>query len=128
MTTVAVAVVALALMGAGVAVGVAITARSRGRSPAPLPETPGQILFPFVGEALSVDALDCALRLAAAEHAMLIPVFLARVPLMLPLDVALPGQGAHYLCLQEVIEQRAAMFAVPVARRIQRGLSAPMHK
>jgi hypothetical protein len=122
-------VVAVVMMGAGVAVGIAIGAGSRRRSPSGTPGTPGKpgtpgrILFPFVGDALSGDALDCALRLAAAEHATLVPVFIARVPLILPLDAALPGQGARWLRLQEVIEQRGAMSAVAVDPRIQRGRS-----
>ncbi len=49
--------------------------------PTPLPVAERQrILFPFLAEALSADALDGALRLAAAEHATLVPACLARVP------------------------------------------------
>jgi hypothetical protein len=114
-----------AVLGAGVAAGFTIGARTRARAVVRSLRTvtPGRILFPFVGDALSGDALDCALRLAAAEHATLVAVALARVPLMLPLNVALPAQGARYLSLQEAIEQRAALFAVPVDPRIERGRS-----
>jgi hypothetical protein len=45
-----------------------------------------RILYPFVANALSPPALDAALRLANAEHATLVPVFLTRVSLHLPLD------------------------------------------
>jgi nucleotide-binding universal stress UspA family protein len=80
-----------------------------------------RILFPFVGSALSRRALDAALRLARAEGATLMPVFLARVPLTLPLDSALPRQAAVCLPLQEAIELRAAAFGVPVDARVERG-------
>ncbi len=82
-----------------------------------------RILFPFMACALSRRALDAALRLARAEDATLLPVFLARVPLHLPLDAALPRQSATALGLQEAIEHRAAAFGVPVDARIERGRS-----
>jgi hypothetical protein len=98
--------------------------RYRGRRPArPRPATVRRILFPFVAEALSVDALDSALRLSSAEHATLVPVFLIRVPMTLPLHAALPRQGSVCLRLQEAIEQRATRFGVPVDARIERGRS-----
>jgi hypothetical protein len=94
-----------------------------GRNRAPL--LPGdatrRILFPFVGSALSRRALDASLRLARAEEATLVPVFLARVPLHLPLDAPLPRQSAVAITLQEAIEHRAAAFGVPVDARIERG-------
>jgi hypothetical protein len=80
-----------------------------------------RIIFPFVADALSPRALDAALRLAAAEDATLVPIFLARVPLYLPLDAPLPRQSAMAIPLQEAIEQRAARFDVPVDARIERG-------
>ncbi len=82
-----------------------------------------RILFPFVAHALSPSALDAALRLARAEEATLVPVFLARVPLHLALDAPLPRQSQLAIPLQETIEQRAADFAVPVDARIERGRS-----
>jgi hypothetical protein len=72
---------------------------------------------------LSQRALDAALRLAHAEEATLVPVFLARVPLHLPLDAPLPRQAGLAIPLQEAIEQRAARFGVPVDERIERGRS-----
>ena len=109
-----------------VALAVAVVALHRQR---PLPRTapPGaaptqrRILFPFVGSALSRRALDAALRLARAEDATLLPVFLARVPLTLPLDSPLPRQAAVCLPLQEAIEHRAAAYGVPVEARVERG-------
>jgi hypothetical protein len=82
---------------------------------------PHRILFPFVASGLSRRALDAALRLARAEEATLVPVFLARVPLHLPLDAPLPRQAAIALPLQEAIEQRAAAFDIAVDARIERG-------
>ena len=80
-----------------------------------------RILFPFVGSALSSRALDAALRLARAEDATLVPVFLARVSLKLPLDAPLPRQSAIAIPLQEAIEQRATAFEIPIDARIERG-------
>jgi Universal stress protein family len=80
-----------------------------------------RILFPFVAEDLSQRALDAALRLAAAEGATLVPVFLARVSLDLPLDTPLPRQCSLGVPLLEVIEQRATEAGVPVDSRIERG-------
>jgi hypothetical protein len=80
-----------------------------------------RILFPFIASALSCRALDAALRLARAEDATLMPVFLASVPLTLPLDAALPRQSQAAIGLQEAIEQRASVFGVPVDARIERG-------
>ncbi len=80
-----------------------------------------RILFPFLASAPSRRALDAALRLARAEDATLLPVFLARVPLHLPLESPLPRQAAIAIPLQEAIEQRAAAFGVPVDARMERG-------
>jgi hypothetical protein len=80
-----------------------------------------RILFPFVAHALSQRALDAALRLAVAEGATLVPVFLARAPLDLPLDAPLPRQCSQAVPLLEAIEQRATEAGVPVDSRIERG-------
>lgn len=80
-----------------------------------------RILFPFMAGALSQRALDAALRLARAEDATLVPVFLARVSMHLPIDTPLPRQSALALSLQEAIEQRATAWGVPVDARIERG-------
>jgi nucleotide-binding universal stress UspA family protein len=116
----------LLLVIAGLAVALAaLAARHRQyarRRPLQAPGQPAhRILFPFVASALSRRALDAALRLARAEEAMLVPVFLARVPLHLPLDASLPRQSGIAIPLQEAIEQRAAAYGVPVDARIQRG-------
>jgi nucleotide-binding universal stress UspA family protein len=80
-----------------------------------------RILFPFVSSALSSSALEAALRLAQAEGATLVPVFLARVPMNLPLEAPLPRQSESALMLLETIEQRAAAHGVRVDARVQRG-------
>jgi nucleotide-binding universal stress UspA family protein len=80
-----------------------------------------RIMFPFVANALSRRALDAALRLASAEDATLVPVFLARVPLHLPLDSPLPRQSEAAVALLDAIEHRAAQFDVRVDARVQRG-------
>ena len=49
------------------------------------------------------------------------PVFLARVPLQLPLDAPLPRACTEGLPLLETIEQRAATAGVPVDSRVDRG-------
>ena len=121
MTSVLIAIVAVL---AGALVGLALYHRGALRRRPSLPVVePGsrRILFPFVGSALSRRALDAALRLARAEGATLMPVFLARVPLTLPLESPLPRQASVCLPLQEAIEQRAAAFGVPVDARVERG-------
>jgi hypothetical protein len=118
MTAALIAILALGIMLTALVIG--RSRPSRRRTPVPPAERP-RILFPFVAEAFSVDALDCALRLAASEHATLVPAFLARVPLTLPLQAALPQQGAICLGLHEAIEQRASRFGVLVDARIERG-------
>jgi nucleotide-binding universal stress UspA family protein len=118
MTAALIALLALATM---LSAFVIARSRPRGRRTPVPPADRQRILFPFVADTLSADALDCALRLAASEHATLVPACLARVPLTLPLQAALPQQGAICLRLQESIEQRASRFGVPVDARIERG-------
>lgn len=95
--------------------------RARRERPEP---GPGRVLFPFLGDALSQPALEAALRLARAEGATLMPVYLAEVPLHLPLDAALPRQSDLALTLLEAVEQRASRCGVAVDARIERGRDA----
>jgi nucleotide-binding universal stress UspA family protein len=74
-----------------------------------------------VANALSQRALDAALRLAKSEDATLVPVFLASVPLYLPLDTPLPHQCGIAIPLQEAIDRRATRSGIPVDARIERG-------
>jgi nucleotide-binding universal stress UspA family protein len=116
------AVVAVLAVAAAAAAGTARLLLPRGpRHARLLPAGRQRILFPFLGHALSRRALDAALRLARAEEATLVPVFLARVPLHLPLDAPLPRQAGIAVPLQEAIEQRAGAFEVTVDARIARG-------
>ena len=114
----------IALVAVLAAALVALVVRQT-RFPRPAPRAVGEgsrrILFPFASSALSRRALDAALRLARAEDAMLVPVFLARVRCTRPLDAPLPRQADVANALQEAIEQRAAAFGVAVDARIERG-------
>jgi hypothetical protein len=112
-----VVVLAVSLTGLG-----AVHLRSRQHPVKRLPASGGRrILFPFIANALSPRALDACLRLAGAEQATLVPVFLARVPLQLPLDTPLPRQSNIAIPLQEAIEWRATTFGIAVDARIERG-------
>lgn len=95
--------------------------RYRRRRPPRVAPATRRILFPFTARALSRPALDAALRLASVEHATVAPVFLASVPLHLPLDTPLPRQCSMAVPLLEAIEQRAARYGVPIDARIERG-------
>jgi nucleotide-binding universal stress UspA family protein len=83
-----------------------------------------RILFPFVGETMSQSALDASLRLARAEHATLVPAYIATVPLQRKLDAPIPADCAAAMPLLEVIERRAARLDVPVDARIEAGRTA----
>ena len=118
--------VALIIVIVILAVAVAVLAAPRlihrtGRSAPPPAPSSRRILFPFVAEDLSERALSAALRLAVVEGATLVPAFLARVSLDLPLDTPLPRQCAKGIPLLEAIEQRATEAGVPVDSRIERG-------
>lgn len=80
-----------------------------------------RILLPFAGQAISLRALQAAVRLAKAENALLMPTYLARVPRRLPIDAALPSQSAQAMPLLEAIEQHAAQDGIPVDARVSRG-------
>jgi hypothetical protein len=117
-------VLVVVLAAALVALGVVLVIRERGaRAPTLSTPSPTRILFPFIGTVLSQRGLDAALRLARIDGATLVPVFLARVPMHLPLDAALPRQCDDALPLLEAIEQRAARSGVAVDARVERGRS-----
>ncbi len=120
MTVVLIAVIVILVLA--IAALVAVTVRDRLRRAAPVQATSARrILFPFVAGALSQRALDAALRLASAERATLVPAFLARVSLDLPLDTPLPRQCSMAIPLLEAVEQRATEAGIPVDARIVRG-------
>ena len=111
--------VSLSVLCAGlIAWRVADAARARRRRPEP---SSTRILFPFIGRALSQPVLDATLRLARAEDATLVPAYLARVPLHLPLVAPLPVECAEAMPLLEAIERRARHEGVAVDARIERG-------
>jgi hypothetical protein len=118
----AVLIVVIVILAGAVALLAVPRLRGRARREPTLEATSTRrILFPFVANALSPRALDAALRLSVAEDATLVPVFLARVALDLPLDTALPRQCSMGVPLLEAIEQRATRAGVPVDSRIERG-------
>jgi hypothetical protein len=119
--TVVLIVVIVILAGAVAALAAPRVFERTRRSAPPAARTSRRILFPFVAEGLSQRALEAALRLAVAEGATLVPVFLARVSLDLPLDTPLPRQCSLAVPLLEAIEQRATEAGVPVDSRIERG-------
>jgi hypothetical protein len=84
------------------------------------PEKP-RILFPFVGADLSERALKAALRIARAEHAVVVPAYLARVPLPLTLDAPVGRACDEAFAVFEEIERRAVAYGVPLDSRIVRG-------
>jgi nucleotide-binding universal stress UspA family protein len=110
-----------------IAVAALVVLVVRWRDPEKLPHriTPPakRILFPFVGDRISKRALDAALRIARAESATLVPVYVARVPMQLNLEVPIPAECDAALPLLEAIEQRAARLHVPVDARIETGRS-----
>ncbi|MEA2297039.1 MAG: hypothetical protein QOE86_4678 [Solirubrobacteraceae bacterium] len=114
-------VATVVVLGAALAALGLIYARDRRRRARTMNAAVGRILFPFAGRTVSRRALDAALRLARAESATLVPVFLARVPLMMPLDSPLPRQCSEGMPLLEIIEQRGLVVGVPVDSRIARG-------
>src|SRR5271166_20359 len=96
-----------------------------GRLPArDRPRPVRRILLPFSGQAISRRSFEAAVRLAKAENAVIMPAFLARVPMDLPLDVPLPVQCARGMPLLEAIEQSATSQGVAVDSRVGRGRSA----
>ena len=111
----------IALVVAAAAVASAVTLLVRRRRTTKLTPAPRRVLFPFIGDRLSQTALDAALRLCLSDHATLVPAFLARVPLNLPLDAPLPRQASNALPVLEAVEQRALSNGVPVDSRIERG-------
>jgi len=83
-----------------------------------------RILLPFTGEEISRRSFEAAVRLAKAENAIIMPAFLARVPMNLPIETALPVQCAGGMPLLEAIEQSLTSQGVPVDSRVGRGRSA----
>jgi nucleotide-binding universal stress UspA family protein len=123
MSTGAIVAIAIGAILLGIAVGYwlpshrRLAARNR-------PRPVRRILLPFTGQAISRRAFEAAVRLAKAENATIMPAFLARVPMNLPLDTSLPVQCANGMPLLEAIEQRVASQGLSVDSRVSRGRSA----
>lgn len=114
----AVALLAGVAAGAALAVAGVIARRRIG-----LGRRARRIVFPFVGARLSERALAAALRLARAEGATLVPIYLVTVPRHMPLDSAQPREAEIALGMLESVERRAARAEVPVDARVERGRS-----
>lgn len=114
-------IAAIAILAAGSGLLGAARLRDRRQRARTMGASARRVLLPFTGRALSRRALDGALRLALADGATLVPVFLAQVPMRLPLDTPLPRECTQGMPLLETIEQRAAAVGVPVDARIERG-------
>jgi nucleotide-binding universal stress UspA family protein len=113
-------IVAIAGVVLGAAIAVAVSRLRKRDVSAPA----HRVLFPFAGTALSEPALDAALRLARAEGAVLVPLYLAPVPMSLVLEAPLPRTCGEAFSVFEAIEQRAARVGVPIDARIERGRTA----
>jgi hypothetical protein len=117
MTVVPVAVALIVGLVLGLSLG---DVRQRSLHPAQLVRT-RHILLPFTATTLSRRALEAAIRLANAEHATLMPAFLATVPRTLPLEAQLPRQSLVGMSLLEAIDQRATSHGIAIDSRIQAG-------
>ena len=129
MTAVVILLIAAGAVLLGIAAGYWLP--PNGRLPSrDRPRAVRRILLPFTGQAISRRSFEAAVRLAKAENAIIMPAFLARVPMNLPLASPLPVQCARGMPLLEAIEQRIASQGLPVESRISRGRSArdALHK
>ena len=84
-----------------------------------------RILLPFVGN-LDPTVLAAGIRIARAENAVLVPAYLAIVPLQLPEESPLKAQVEVAMPLLEAVEHAALRAGVPVDARIEKGRS-PTH-
>ncbi len=117
-----VVVIAIVCVGVGVAAGFWLP--PHGRLPTRnRPRPVRRILLPFTGQAISRRAFEAAVRLAKAENATIMPAFLAKVPLNLPLESALPRQCEQGMPLLETIEQRVTSQGIAVDSRVGYGRS-----
>jgi hypothetical protein len=122
MTAVTILVIAAGSALLGIAAGYWLPPHGRipGRD---RPRPVRRILLPFTGQAISRRSFEAAVRLAKAENAVIMPAYLAQVPMNLPLESALPVQCASGMPLLEAIEQRVSSLGIPVDSRIGRGRS-----
>ena len=121
MSPVLIVVLALVL-AAGIAAGWWLPPHGR-RPGRDRPRAVRRILVPFTGQAISRRAFEAAVRLAKAENATIMPAYLARVPLHLPLEAPVARQCDVGMPLLEAIEQKARAQGVEVDSRVSRGRS-----
>ncbi len=124
MSAAAAVVVALVALIAGLAAGYWLPLRRRVLARRDPNRPVRRILVPFTGTFIPRRAFEASIRLAKAENAVIMPAFLARVPMNLPLSSPLPKQCAEGMPLLEVIEQRALAQGVEVDSRVARGRTA----
>jgi nucleotide-binding universal stress UspA family protein len=124
MSTAAAIAIALVALLAGLLLGYFLPVRRRLQARRERPGPVRRILVPFTGTFIPRRAFEAAIRLAKAENAVLMPAFLAQVPMNLPLTAPLPQQCATGMPLLEVIEQRAMAQGVEVDSRVARGRTA----
>jgi hypothetical protein len=117
---------ALLVVIAVLALAVAATLLRR-RTPKPLTATPAapRILLPFSGS-LDPTVLGAAIRIATAEHAVLVPAYLLIVPLRYAEDSPLRDEVDVAMPLLEAVEHAALRAGVPVDARIEKGRT-PTH-
>jgi hypothetical protein len=81
-----------------------------------------RILVPFVGQ-LDPTVLEAAIRIAQAEHGVLVPAYLVIVPWRFPEESPLKAEVDVAMPLLEAVEHAALREGVPVDARIEKGRS-----
>ena len=119
-----VAVIALAVLV--VLLTAALVYRSRPPRPLQVPRTARRILVPFTGGSLDPTVLNAAIRIARADHAVLVPAYLLIVPLEYYEESPLIKEVGVAMPLLEAIETAALRCGVPVDARIEKGRT-PTH-
>ena len=109
-----------------VALVVALAYRSRPPKQLRAAPTARRILLPFTGGSLDPTVLAAAIRIARAEHSVLVPAYLLLVPLEYSEDSPLKKEVGIAMPLLEAVEHAALRAGVPVDARIEKGRS-PTH-
>lgn len=98
--------------------------RSRPPKRLRLPKDARRILVPFTGDILDPTVLNAAIRIAHAEHAVLVPAYLLLVPLKYSLESPVASEVAIAMPLLEAVEHAALRAGIPVDARIEKGRTA----
>jgi len=104
----------------------ALVYRSRTPRALRVPRGGRRILVPFTGGELDAAVLNAAIRIAHAEHAVLVPAYLLVVPLEYDEDSPLAKEVTVAVPLLEAVEHAALRAGVPVDARIEKGRT-PTH-